>query len=31
MNIPELKDAMKADGVLDKYQKKSTQFRMTVK
>lgn len=25
------KDAMKADGVLDKYQKKSTQFRMTVK
>lgn len=25
------KDAMKADGVLDKYQKRSTQFRMTVK
>ena len=25
------KDAMKADGVLDKYQKKTTQFRMTVK
>ncbi len=25
------KDAMKADGVLDRYQKKSTQFRMTVK
>ena len=25
------KDAMKADGVLDKYQKKSMQFRMTVK
>lgn len=25
------KDAMKADGVLDKYQKKFTQFRMTVK
>lgn len=25
------KDAMKADGVLDKYEKKSTQFRMTVK
>ena len=25
------KDAIKADGVLDKYQKKSTQFRMTVK
>ena len=25
------KDAMKADGVLDKYLKKSTQFRMTVK
>ena len=25
------KDAMKADGVLDKYQKMSTQFRMTVK
>lgn len=25
------KDAMKADGVLDRYQKKSTQFRITVK
>lgn len=25
------KDAMKVDGVLDKYQKRSTQFRMTVK
>ena len=25
------KEAMKADGILDKYQKKSTQFRMTVK